>query len=276
MKICIVAIDGLDYNLVKTLNLEYLMQSTFGKYYVDAQRYNTPSLWASFITGLTPDVHRVNMFVERKWGIHKLKGVVESIKLLNLARKFTRSKIGYKLFPIKPPSVKGKFKTIFDYAHNPLPYNVFSYNEEIIQFKLRYNFSITKVMEKKYLRKIAVFKWFELTRRLMDNFLKLIKSNIWDLAMTHFYIIDYIGHVMWGANAFFKSYYLLNEFIKKLSDSILSDNNTLLIIVSDHGMLKGKHTNYAFYSFNMNIDWKPKDITDFYPKILSWLKLEDL
>ncbi len=270
MRVCIVAVDGLEYRIVENLNLKNLMQNSYGTYPVAADRYNTPSLWASFITGLQPEEHGIKMFVERRWGIHKLKKLIESLKLLGLARRFTRSKIGYKVFPIKPPTVRGKFKTIFDYAKKPLPYNVFSYNEEEEQFKLRYNFSITKVLEKKYLRRVAVLKWFELTKKLMNNFLDLLTLRDWDLAMTHLYITDYIGHVMWGTREFIKSYYLVDNFVKTIHEVI--PDETLLLIVSDHGMWGGKHSDKAFYSFNKNISWKPCSITDFYPKIISWLK----
>ena len=79
--------------------------------------------------------------------------------------------------------------------------------------------------------------------------------------MTHFYILDYIGHILYGDRLFYNSYKLINSIIKKISHSL---EDTTMIIVSDHGMKDGKHTPYGFYSYNDEKLMPPKDITDFY------------
>ena len=71
-------------------------------------------------------------------------------------------------------------------------------------------------------------------------------------------------------------YLELNQLARQIKDRLQKD--TVMLIVSDHGMqaskdgITGTHSKYAFWSLNIKTDWKPKDITDFYPKILEWVK----
>ena len=47
-------------------------------------------------------------------------------------------------------------------------------------------------------------------------------------------------------------YFLFNEFVGDL-EKILSDE-TMILIISDHGQEKGIHTNHGFYSCNKKLD----------------------
>jgi len=61
----------------------------------------------------------------------------------------------------------------------------------------------------------------------------------------------------------------LDNYVSVLKRSI---ETSLFLIVSDHGFdLKAKsHSRYGFYSSNIHLESKPKDITDFYHLILKW------
>lgn len=88
---------------------------------------------------------------------------------------------------------------------------------------------------------------------------------------------NYLGHVYIAKNlkSLRKVYLILDELAYEIKKKI--PENTIFLIVSDHGMKSeldgtGNHSSHAFYSVNIETDWKPKDITDFYPKIIEWLE----
>ena len=64
MKIIILAMDGLEYELVVSWKLRNLMQTKFGEHLsYKSPRFNkvhTPSLWASFITGKSLEEHGID------------------------------------------------------------------------------------------------------------------------------------------------------------------------------------------------------------------------
>lgn len=273
MRICILAFDGLEAKLVKKMDLKTLLQRRHGTYPVASSDYATPALWASFLTGLSPKEHGIQGFVRRRFiQTERVKKLLKYVRLLNFARKvFLGSKIDKKIFKPRPESVKHSM-TIFAHAKLPLPYNVFSYNEEPEQFELRYRFPLTKIVGDRVMSKIALKAWKKLTLRNMKVFLELLSSKRWDLAMTHIYYTDYVGHVAWGTKDFYESYLMADQYAKKVSRVIGDD--TLLLIVSDHGMDRGFHTNYGFYSLNRDdIEVNIKDIRDFHSFILKLMNI---
>ena len=61
MKVCILAIDGLEYKFAVQWNLKNILQKTYGKIELTPEYFHesenvpiTPKVWASFITGKKP------------------------------------------------------------------------------------------------------------------------------------------------------------------------------------------------------------------------------
>lgn len=249
----IVAVDGLEIKLVEKWKLKNLMQVKYGSYPVDTN-YNSVQLWSSFLTGLDPSNFE-KFFVVRPWNLHNKK-IPSFLK-----------KIGRRLIPLRAPSVKGKYKTIFDEVKPSLPYNVFIYNEEPKQLKLRYKYGLLKTTSYpiKERRRIA-WKWIKWNKYTMNKFINLIENKPNILAMTHIYATDYIGHILYGSLQMRYIYHLIDEYIGELNRRFKRN----ILVVSDHGMEDGIHTNHGFYSLNIQTDWRPTDITDFCPKISEW------
>jgi len=71
----------------------------------------------------------------------------------------------------------------------------------------------------------------------------------------------------------------MNKLTETLQHIIPPD--TIFPVVSDHGMVSsedgvtGTHSDHAFWSLNINTHWKPKEITDFFHKIIGWLKINN-
>ena len=62
MKLLIIGLDGLDYNIVLRWNLRDYLQEYYGKHYVGfACRLYTPILWGMFLTGINVEEHGYNL-----------------------------------------------------------------------------------------------------------------------------------------------------------------------------------------------------------------------
>ena len=90
-------------------------------------------------------------------------------------------------------------------------------------------------------------------------------------------LLDIVGELCYDSKEMLSAYIACNEFAKIIKEKI--NQHTVCLILSDHGMERfgatkyGKHSNHAFYSLNIETDWKPKTITDFYSKIIHWLRI---
>lgn len=106
-------------------------------------------------------------------------------------------------------------------------------------------------------------------RRLLEE----LESNTnWKLFMVWFDLADWMGHLHMGRSKLkvMKAYFELNRLTAKVKEMI--PRNTLLIIVSDHGMEPGgRHSPRAFYSFNVDPRWRPRKITDYFNFVASML-----
>ncbi len=274
MKVFILAIDGLEYNLVEKWKLNNLKQVTYGKgkCFVTREVPYTPTMWVSFITGKHPSEHGVDAWwswgkfldwIRLKTPLAKIKGKKKVfLPLLNF-------------FRIKPRRLitradwKKDLRTIFDVVRPSIGLFIPGYNESI-EF---HNF--TEDMSIEEIERVAL-KNHEKRKRIM---FKKIKEE-WKLFMVWFDIVDLFGHMFWTLDpqkikwCYREADSLAREIKKRIGDSIL-------LIVSDHGMklsddgVTGYHSDHFFWSLNIKTSWRPRYITDFYEKILEWSAREE-
>lgn len=271
MRIFIVAIDGLDYYLVKKWRLKNLLQTIHGTYNVsEFEKYDflTPIIWTSFITGKRPEEHGVLYWWS--WGdfLDRLKWK-PPFKWVKGKRNFLK-RIG-----IKPKIVdKSTHKniTIFDLIKPSVALFIPGYNEPTKIHEI-YSRAFEKGGIKEYEKMIV--KIHKLRVKVLKNILN--QNNIWKIFMIWFDIADLFGHlyICKMPEKIRKVYIDLNKLISEIKDKVPKE--TLFLIVSDHGIraspnnLIGEHTNYAFYSFNMNVMRRPHSIYDFYFNIRELL-----
>jgi len=112
--------------------------------------------------------------------------------------------------------------------------------------------------------------------RINDTLMALKSHGDWKLFLTYFDLADWAGHLypVKGRLFVLKAYLELNRlagFLKRM----VEDDATVFLIMSDHGYdLKiNKHSKYAFWSLNIDVDWAPQDFTDYYSKILEWIRM---
>ena len=276
MKVFILAIDGLEYKLVERWRLRGLQQTIYG--WLDVSNFKhllTPIIWASFITGMPPEVHGI-----KSWWTFSSNSVLDSFFhwirykipiVQNMSQWKLRKLLKFFGLNVAPPQAndlkrKG-LATIFDYASNPVVIDVPSYNESP-NTRARYSHAMDRGIEayEKELWKVHE----ERVGRIMN-----VLNSKWDLFMAWIDIGDQMGHIYFD-NKFkmLKTYTRLDTLAQRIRQNLKKD--TFFLIVSDHGMKLSsdgypEHSNRAFYSFNRNIKWRPQNILDYANFIKSLL-----
>ena len=275
MRVTIIGIDGLDYNIVKALELRGLQQEIYGKLSIPEECFReigkgvyspwTPLCWMTIITGqIPPEEYRQNKkkvytndsldWVRRNLG--KYLGFVKGKR--KLLRKYGAELSKYKM--METPFVRG-MATFFDLAKDPIDFNIPSYSEG---YTLRPFGTEAEGLEH--------LKLFDKEDKLVKQFIRslLNRNSNYDLFMAYMRAIDHYGHQKFGTRDFFNRYKLMDVFIHGLSQKV----DGLLLICSDHGFQQlegtktgGRHSNYAFYSMNQEIDMPMNSLLDIYPLI---------
>lgn len=267
-RVFVLAIDGLEYYLVKKWQLENLMQKTYGKfvlshgyYHADEHVPYTPIIWASFITGLPPEQHEVQSIFTYGQFLDFFRNL-PFVKLVKGKRKVLW-KLG-----MKPRLVDKRDlarETIFDVIKPSVAVDVPAYNEPT-DVNLRLGEILMSRGVKEYVKEVwKVYE--ERKRRVFESM-----EKDWKLFMAYFKIADLLGHVYMAKNlkSLRKVYFVLDELAYELKRR--SPENTVFLIVSDHGMEPqpdgtGNHSSHGFYSMDFETDWQPRDIIDFPKKI---------
>jgi predicted AlkP superfamily pyrophosphatase or phosphodiesterase len=248
------------------------MQEVHG--YIDVSSFKhllTPVIWTSFITGKEPHEHGVYSwwrFSRYRWLdrlAHWIRYNVPVIKNLSSAKLKRLLRI-FGLKPRLPSREDLGVPTMFDLIKPSKALFVPGYSEESW---IRDYYS--KAFEKG-VNEAEKAIWYIHSYRKQKLFSELEKSMDWRLFMVWFDLADWIGHLYMGRSKLkvMKAYFELNRLAAKVKEMIPED--TLFIIVSDHGMEPGGyHSPRAFYSFNKDPGWRPRKITDFFHFIILTL-----
>lgn len=280
-RVCILALDGLEYDLVEEFNLETIKQREYGK--IDVSTFKdlaTPIIWASFITGQSPEKHGLDEIVAwRNPVVQKLRRL--SIKL-GLDRIKGKGKIfellGFKhgqFYDILIEEFKNrKVKTFFDIIPNSRAFSVPPYQEWIS--------NETQRLMKEAInnpKRVGAFEehvW-KVSERKRKKCLKIVRQHDWKLFMMHFIFTDLLGHFFVGNSArMFEVYSEAERFVDNVAKIL--PKKTLLIVVSDHGMKElgegtfGDHSDHGFYSSNVKLGLVNPKITDFFDLVVRIFK----
>jgi predicted AlkP superfamily phosphohydrolase/phosphomutase len=269
-KVFVLALDALEYNLIVNWKMKNLMQKRYGKIKLGLKYYRskinapfTPIVWASFITGLSPERHKIKDLLTYGKKLDYIRKL-PVISWLHGKRRILRK------FGFNPRTVDERdleTNTLFNKIQPFVAVDVPSWNELRSFYRLSQAFRRGLKEYEKEIWKI----YEERKQKVFENL-----SKRWRLFMAYFQIADLIGHIYFG-----KKLKKLHEVYKTL-DVLAFDiksllpNDTIFLIVSDHGMklsedgLTGNHSDHAFWSINIKTEWTPRDITDFYLKITEW------
>ena len=221
----------------------------------------------SFITGTEPANHGITVGNRYKnpllnWvqvNLWRPLGLTGKTGIGNLLRKWFRYDTCTKE-DIEVP-------TIFDLIDNSVAINIPSFNESESNKRLRELCAgyLDGTVDRDKLEFFLEANYNE----TMSSFFDAISRDP-PLVMVHIFPLDIVGH----------SFYDDEETIERWYRRVDADVGKIkkmypkrwCLIVSDHGLLNGKHTNYAFYSSNIPIGLKEPRLTDFKKIILKVIK----
>lgn len=282
MKVVILGFDGLEYYLVERFRLKNMKQKQYGKLSIPKECYTqtvdplgkkvyepwTPYVWSAFLTGKLPTETGINKPSLARWDNPVLQFLrVFSIKV-GLDRIRNKGKIFEKLgFKRTGFSMENyKCPTIFSYAKKPCIINVPTISK---------NWGVK--LEGKTFDEMLQATWHRFYD-VRNETLSAVKEGDWDLLMAYTRLLDVIGELCFRRfKLLFKAYSICNQYVGQIKKNL--DNDTICLIISDHGMERfgntpfGKHSNHAFYSLNIKTNWKPKTVLDFFHKISEWLAM---
>jgi len=264
MKVLIVGIDALEYDLVEEWNLRHLQQKEYGKVRIPTlpglEEPTTPQVWASFLTGRTQE--------------KQFEYTSPVMRLLIKLKKIFQLKIGLFTFLSKFANHSTRFpqlkeKSFLDQTNSEyynIPYYDFSkyFKDEIAPQALRFWEGKSGYLE---LKEFLV-KMFEKEREGSSNRIKKSNSRLF---FCYFFSLDLLQHHFHKDRKLIKEYYeKFDKTVKELKKCAKPD---FCLIVSDHGAKDGGHSNHGFYSVDKILDLGAPDITDFYDVIMDELNL---
>ena len=279
-KVIVLGIDAIEHDLIEKLDLKNLKQKEYGKTILPlspGQEPATEIIWPCFITGKEPNemgYSSLNIYAKSlrpikplinpvisklfndtntKDGVQKIQGRLSILYISIMLLK----KVGLIHKPrkedIKADSIfdNNKIKSI--HLHIPV------LDEDDFP---EYRKDIINIISEKALHPIIEIKQKKEFKQRTTEVYKFIKKNNWQLFMQYFYVLDGVQHTFYKNHKKIAEFYLMfDEFIKKVSEIV--NDETLLLIVSDHGLKKGVHTPYGFYSVNKKLGLKNPKLIDF-------------
>jgi len=268
------ALDGLEYDLVVKWKLKHLLQRKYGKieigkeYYYGEHGPYTPIIWTSFITGLPPSKHKIRSL----WTYGRVLDFIRKLPIISWIKN--KRKILFKLGILEPKIVSKEnlnVRTIFDVVKPSIAVRMIGYNDDVEQWR-----KASKTILFEGLKKYDEVLWEFYRERERELFENLHKD--WKLLMAYFRIADGKGHIHIAKNPHIlrRVYRRLDTLVYRVKKQLKKQlDETIILVVSDHGMKPapdgtGIHSHHAFWSINIDTDWEPKDITDFFPQIVRW------
>lgn len=256
--ICVLALDGLEYNVAVGGRHKNLLQSCYSKLEVPISAAegvpSSPTVWGSFLTGRRIDL-------SFKLGrIHSLLRIGK--RLLPFISLGLHKKI---IKPAEFPELKEK--TLLDTVPQSIALN-FPF--------INYNSTILTKLVSYYKGRISLDEAIDVSRETFSieiaSLLGAIEVALKDkprLLMAYIHFPDIVHHLAYMREDVMKTHYAaLDCFAAEVKKRL--DKDATFFVVSDHGFdfSKGEHSMYGFLSCNDKTDL-PSSIIELHHKIRS-------
>ena len=263
----ILALDGLEVELVERWRLEAIKQVVYGTYEAPTsprfKKPHTPSAWATIITGRPPEEHGIDDWWTYGRLLDRIRYLPPFVWIKNKRRILWKLGLRPRIIDKRDHRVETLFDVIKPSKALFVPTisePAWIHEEYVKAFKRGLKNYISKIWEVHRYRKRVFLQ-------------ELKKGNEWRLFMVWFDIADLLGHIciLKCRHQLLKAYFDLNALAKEVKRCVSDD--TLTLIVSDHGMKPmpdgtGDHTDRGFWSLSANIPWfRPRRATDFFSYI---------
>jgi len=294
MRLLILGLDGLDYNLVEKWRLSFFKQRYYGKHYIGfLKKLYTPIVWGCFLTGVNVEEHgySLHQLVEKRGKdafksqiLRRLYSIRKKVPIGNLRIRKILIKLGL-VNPyqgsIMPESLLNKtfLKLLKDLNYKVATVEVPGYNEEVNEyFRSTYGLLLSASLDEK---RAYIDKILEETDRRMIKTMDYIDKG-YDLVFTYSPLPDIAFHIavkptlrikVWLKNVHEHLQQILRPLIKEAEN-----RNYTILIVSDHGFDLNKyyHSNYGFWSLSIEPPgwWSIETILDFKENIIKMITSE--
>jgi hypothetical protein len=264
MKLFILALDGLEGDIVEKFGYKNLLQKKHGKLKVPISkisgRPSSPEVWASFLCA---------EHIDKEFEVRKNRWAFGIIRSLKKALPFLSIGMGKKVGGGIKTFQKLERKTWVD---NPsvkevdVPY--YSYTNEVLEAS--YEFSKTKDLEAYRKRINIIFQ--EKKIHILREIRSLDRKNL-DIIFVYLHFPDAVQHAWFHhKEEIYFHYSKLDEFVGVLKNVVGSTN---FLIISDHGFdfSDNLHSMFGFISSNKNMVL-PNSIIDLGKQIEDMLKNE--
>jgi len=286
-KLLILGLDGLEISYVEKLRLKYFMQKEYGTHYIGfMNKYYTPLIWGSFLTGLhvewygynydqcltkrqleaLPSILRPLYKIKKKiLGSRKL-GIRDLLQKLGIANPYPPSILPENLLKLTFPEI------LKELGYKVVCIEVPGYNEQTGEYwRGLISQYFTKSLQSRY----------EVLKKVLDVSKERLEKAIYymlmkyDLIFIYVPIPDLFHHLLYSSKSWREKVKLINLYLelhdacKKVID-FAYDKNYKVLIVSDHGFDENvyHHSECGFWSVNFELPFKPRTVLDFKKLIL--------
>lgn len=246
MKMFILALDGMDYDLAVKLNLENILQEQYGRLEVPINKEvgcpTSPEVWASFLCA----EHVEKVFVGKNW-IFKilipLKKMFPFISL-GLGKKVNGGLAGF------PELGRKTWVDNFDVKEIGVPY--YSYTDEAFGYTRDFSEDNNLELYRERLYNLFIKKSNEVLGEVEN-------SKNFNIVFAYLHYPDLFNHAWFTKKDKLEGFYFeIDEYVGKLKNVL---GETHLLIISDHGFdfIKNEHSQFGFVSSNIKMTL-PKSI----------------
>jgi len=275
----ILAYDGLEVSLVERWNFENLMQKCYGVHYVGfLSRLYTPIIWSCFLTGRNVEEHGYDIEgLKRKRASDALHPLLRPLyrlrrclpaRKLGLRRLLVRLGLARHSPPSRMPGNLARTTFLEILRRRGLrchAIEVPGYNEERNEF-------FRGALDRRDIdgRRLVELALRESERRVKLA-MRLLDEDV-DVLMLYLFVPDIIHHLDRGSIhdtlRLHRAYWLCDRWTAQLKEHM---GDGVCLIVSDHGFSRktGYHTEYGFWSLNIDPPFKPRTVLDFHKLVLK-------
>jgi predicted AlkP superfamily phosphohydrolase/phosphomutase len=262
MKVLVIGLDAATMDLVKPWaaaghlpELARLMGEGVSAPLLSTPNMHSASAWTSILTGLNPGRHGLYVFSDRDFATNRqlfFKGGDREGQIISSHLALHGLSSGFLNVPMTYPAecfASGFMISGLDApALNEKAFCPVELRRELFDRFPDYSFAPAGLGELMKAGRIddAVHAWLKLIETQSEAARFLIETRPVDFFMTVFTASDWAGHNLWGpqrAAPFLSIYQKLDRAIARLL--ALADSQTLVYVISDHGM--GPHTGASYH-----------------------------
>lgn len=253
-RILVIGMDGLDHRKIRDYGCENLMRRSFGRLGLEDIQLSTPMLWSSFMTGERPEEHGIDKMLaakgEKAERFNDL--ALKAFNAVGVSALHIRKTLIYYLYSSSMvPMTKEDLEvdTVFEDVADTEVLTMPGYTDyPYIAGKM----NVGPVLSRKH-PPASRERVFRDMRAEFEHRKKRLFEEIGEhtFLMQHFHYSDWFQHLFFNGNRDEELYQEMDELAGEILEA--TDDDTLVLFCSDHGLEGGGHRDQAFYSVDAQV-----------------------